>query len=397
MVGWAIDFPDSSDTIKRQGVPEKRWCGYLLRIDGELRWFGPNQRTPVCAGGPGVDPDLPGLPILCPSCGELQEATDTTLVHAFCASRERASLSALTKSERDDFVSFVAWHQGLAEEWLEACEFPLRLVKRRWDEPRQARADARKVMWACNQCLLSRRALFGFDGRPSAYTDLRGICTQCSRPYLFEKEEQQHYSERLGFDTAPVRCLECRSGGPPKSHPRAQPCEVCARSFVPPGQDDGQSTSAASTTAYPYCFAWKNKADKDLEYLLSIANPNWTVLLHVRDILQGLGDLEQADRYHRRALAAPILASPTSVATLGARQTRVARQFGWLSVLDVMLFVGVYGWAWAHLHYELDHWFFFAGVLGFAGYALVRVGTEKVQRQERADEHDHRADGGRPS
>jgi len=302
MVGWAVGFRETSATIERHGVPESRWWGYLARIDGELQWFGPNRRAPVSAGGPGVDPILPALAVICPGCGETRDATNTTLVHCFCESRQRSSLARLSTSERDDFISFVARHRRLVEEWLTAREFPLQPAGDSWGEPRQ---DARKNMWACNECLRNERALYAFTGTPSAYVDLRGLCEQCSRAFLFSAEAQRYYSETRGFDTAPKRCFECRSGGAPKSDPRARGCDTCDRPFVPTAKDDigrdSSATSAVAATSCPDCHAWKQKADAQLDELLGIAKPNRTTLLQIRNIYEGLGESKKAKLYDHRA------------------------------------------------------------------------------------------------
>lgn len=45
-----------------------------------------------------------------------------------------------------------------------------------------------------------------------SYCDLRRVCTDCRRPFLFFAEEQKHWYETLGFNihADAVRCFPCR-------------------------------------------------------------------------------------------------------------------------------------------------------------------------------------------
>jgi hypothetical protein len=39
-----------SDTIRREGIPNKRWFGYLWPIEGRLQWYAPTEGAPFTFG-----------------------------------------------------------------------------------------------------------------------------------------------------------------------------------------------------------------------------------------------------------------------------------------------------------------------------------------------------------
>lgn len=75
--------------------------------------------------------------------------------------------------------------------------------------------------WACDACLESGKALIGQPKKQTyfrestpylAYRDRHFTCNQCEEDFLFSKEEQQHWYEKLQFViyARPKQCLSCR-------------------------------------------------------------------------------------------------------------------------------------------------------------------------------------------
>jgi hypothetical protein len=73
--------------------------------------------------------------------------------------------------------------------------------------------------WACDECLQSGRAIKAnvdnqdFAGNPHfAYFDKTASCRDCNKDFVFSKEEQRHWYEKLGLMVwaKEVRCNPCR-------------------------------------------------------------------------------------------------------------------------------------------------------------------------------------------
>ena len=74
--------------------------------------------------------------------------------------------------------------------------------------------------WACDNCLGSGRAISGTPKKQLycdfdpylAYFDLNKTCENCSKEFVFSKEEQQFWYEKLGFwvQSKPKHCADCR-------------------------------------------------------------------------------------------------------------------------------------------------------------------------------------------
>ncbi|WP_152560081.1 zinc-ribbon domain containing protein [Hymenobacter sp. IS2118] len=82
-------------------------------------------------------------------------------------------------------------------------------------------AQKGKVDWACDNCLKQYQALRGKTKRQLfcgtaphfAYFDKRTICRDCGMSFIFSKEQQVHYYEKLVFwvQAERVRCDLCQS------------------------------------------------------------------------------------------------------------------------------------------------------------------------------------------
>ncbi|GAB3745358.1 hypothetical protein GCM10027594_23970 [Hymenobacter agri] len=82
-------------------------------------------------------------------------------------------------------------------------------------------AQKNKVDWACDVCLIQKRALRGKPKRQLfcdiaphfAYFDKEIICRDCGINFQFSKEEQAHYYEKLVFwvQAERVRCDACQA------------------------------------------------------------------------------------------------------------------------------------------------------------------------------------------
>ncbi len=76
-----------------------------------------------------------------------------------------------------------------------------------------------RLYWACNTCLEAKRAMKADPAKQKfkacepyyAYFDEERTCQKCQRQFVFTKEEQKHWYERLGFWvwSRPVNCKAC--------------------------------------------------------------------------------------------------------------------------------------------------------------------------------------------
>jgi hypothetical protein len=75
--------------------------------------------------------------------------------------------------------------------------------------------------WACDECLQSGLAIKAnienqhfYDGNPHfAYFDKKTSCRDCNKDFIFSKEEQRHWYEKLKLMVyaQQVRCNDCRA------------------------------------------------------------------------------------------------------------------------------------------------------------------------------------------
>ena len=82
-------------------------------------------------------------------------------------------------------------------------------------------ASERDLDWACDACLEAGKAIIGVPGKQLfcdvpphfAYFDREKVCRVCKEAFVFDKGEQRHWYEHLGFwvQATRVYCRKCQA------------------------------------------------------------------------------------------------------------------------------------------------------------------------------------------
>lgn len=100
------------------------------------------------------------------------------------------------------------------EKWQK--QYGFQLHEKRLENP-----ETSSLFWVCDRCLKKERAFMANPKRQNtgafsypffAYFDREKTCEDCQTHFVFSKEEQQFWYERLGFSifSDAKRCLACR-------------------------------------------------------------------------------------------------------------------------------------------------------------------------------------------